>query len=222
MSLPGDAEKPAQHLVLHSRNDELLFAGPEDYLVFLHQLAHALRIYRCNLHAYVLMPTHVDLLVTNEARGFMQQAVLMIAHDYQSFFNRVYGRTQVLWDERYESTVFDQEEWILACYRYMELKPVLAGMVRNPVDYSWSSYRCNGLGVADPAVTPHSGYRRLGKTPAERQAAYRGLFEAVNVAGSGPLVPGVARQREIPGFAMLKKPRRLPTRLPAAGLPGSA
>jgi len=44
-------------------------------------------------------------------------------------------------------------------------------------DYTWSSYRCNALGHADPLIRSHVRYRRLGTTNGERQAAYRDLVQ---------------------------------------------
>lgn len=62
--------------------------------------------------------------------------------------------------------------------RYIELNPVRAAMVEDPAHCRWTSYRANGLGQADARRTPHALYLALGKTPRERQAAYRALFLA--------------------------------------------
>jgi len=66
---------------------------------------------------------------------------------------------------------------MLACYRYIELNPVRAGMVIHPGDYPWSSYCNNALGeAAARLVMPHSEYLRLGESTQERQKVYTGLF----------------------------------------------
>jgi len=44
---------------------------------------------------------------------------------------------------------------VLACYRYIEMKPVRAEMVRHPRHYRWSSYRTNAEGHASKVLTPH-------------------------------------------------------------------
>ena len=51
-------------------------------------------------------------------------------------------------------------------------------MVGRSQDYSWSSYHANGLGRADGLITPHEKYLRLGRSDAERRAAYRALVGA--------------------------------------------
>jgi putative transposase len=68
---------------------------------------------------------------------------------------------------------------LLTCYRYIELNPVRAGLVSDPADYPWCSYRDNAFGQADPLVTPHERYWSLGSDAISRQAAYRALFEEV-------------------------------------------
>jgi putative transposase len=67
---------------------------------------------------------------------------------------------------------------VLACYRYIELNPVRAGMVRHPREYRWSSYGANALGRADPLLTPQEQYVRLGRREEMRCEAYRDLFKA--------------------------------------------
>jgi putative transposase len=62
--------------------------------------------------------------------------------------------------------------------RYIELNPVRAGMVEQPGDYRWSSFRRNGLGIPDRLVEEHEIFGSLGQTSGERQQAYRELFRA--------------------------------------------
>ena len=76
------------------------------------------------------------------------------------------------------SGVNSTEDYVLACYRYIELNPVRAGMVMKPQDYRWSSYPTNALGKANRLITPHDEYGRLGRDDATRRAAYRALFKA--------------------------------------------
>ncbi|HYG48597.1 MAG TPA: hypothetical protein VD846_11745, partial [Allosphingosinicella sp.] len=54
-----------------------------------------------------------------------------------------------LWQERFASFPMD-EDWLIACARYVELNPVRAGLVRRPEDWRWSSAGAH-LGLArDP------------------------------------------------------------------------
>ncbi len=70
------------------------------------------------------------------------------------------------------------DAYLLLCQRYIELNPVRATMVDDPAHYPWSSYRSNGLGQADPLLTPHALYTGLGQDGGERLAVYRDLFRS--------------------------------------------
>jgi len=59
--------------------------------------------------------------------------------------------------------------------RYIELKPVRAGMVVYPSDYPWPSNHGNAPGQANAWLLPHGDYLALDVTPAARQRAYRAL-----------------------------------------------
>ena len=76
----------------------------------------------------------------------------------------------------YKSCLVQDEGYLLRCYRYIEMNPVRAGMVDNPADYKWSSYRANGLGKSIAMCTPHAEYLALEKNGEARLAAYGGLF----------------------------------------------
>lgn len=69
-----------------------------------------------------------------------------------------YKRTGTLWDSRYKSSLVHADDYLLLCQRYIELNPVRAGMVDDPAQYRWSSYRANGLGQPDDLLTPHAVY----------------------------------------------------------------
>ena len=94
------------------------------------------------------------------------------------YINRTYQRSGTLWEGRFRSCLTQSEEYVLACYRYIELNPIRAGMVMRPQDYRWTSYHANGLGKANALLTPQDEYRRLGKNDEERREAYRALFKA--------------------------------------------
>jgi putative transposase len=68
------------------------------------------------------------------------------------------------------------ETYLLLCQRDIERNPVRAGMVADPAEYPWSSYRANALGEPNPILTPHPLYLALGPEPGERLEAYRNRF----------------------------------------------
>ncbi len=172
--LPGHP----QHVIQRGNNREPVFFAKEDYRFYLEKLADACNRFQCELHAYGLMTNHVHLLITPTTETGIGKVLQSLGRYYVQFINYIYQRSGTLWEGRYKATLIDTEQYLLTCMRYIELNPVRAGMVDHPSNYPWSSYHANAKGEADPLVTPHRLYKRLGKTPEERQKAYRQLFRA--------------------------------------------
>jgi putative transposase len=122
------------------------------------------------------MTDHFHLLLTPSEGGGIGRLFQHVGRYYVPYFNRRYRRTGTLWEGRYKATVIDPDSYLLTCYRYIELNPVRADMVKHPRDYPASSYRANAQGRADGIVAPHPVYDALGPDAAARQAAFRQLF----------------------------------------------
>ena len=104
-----------------------------------------------------------------------------------------------------------------------------ARLVRHPRQHRWSSYGANALGLPDPLVSPHPLYRALGRSAAERQAAYRALFrerlgnafiEDLRDATNGGWALGDAAFKRRIAKAAKRRAEPLPKGRPRAGKPG--
>ncbi len=172
LSIPG----LPLHLIQRGNNRQACFYADEDYRFYLEWLAEYAGKFGCHLHAYVLMTNHVHLLLSAErveAPGAMMKA---LGQRYVQYVNRVYRRSGTLWEGRFRSCPVQEEAYLLACQRYIELNPIRAAMVAHPAEYRWSSYRANAQGESDTLIRPHALYEALDNNPAGRQAAYRELF----------------------------------------------
>lgn len=49
----------------------------------------------------------------------------------------------------FKSSIISPEEYLPPCCRYIELNPLPAGMVTDPVKYRWSGLACKLLGTKD-------------------------------------------------------------------------
>lgn len=78
---------------------------------------------------------------------------------------------------RHKASLVNAEEYLLTCYRYIEMNPVTAGMVMVPEQYRWSSYRWHAWGKNNVLISDHLLYQGLGESNEVRQHAYRELFK---------------------------------------------
>ena len=166
------------HVIQRGNDRQPIFAKEDDYLFYLDCLRDAAARHRLAIHAYVLMTNHVHLLASPQQEQSVAKTLQSVGRRYVQYFNYTYGRSGTRWEGRYRATLLDSETYLMACYRYIELNPVRAGMVAHPREYRWSSYRCHAEGETDPLVTDHELFRRLGRSATARQAAYRALFKA--------------------------------------------
>ena len=166
------------HIIQRGNNRAVCFHAEEDYRRYLEDLAEQSQRFGCTVHAYALMTNRVHLLLTPEKIDSAGQMMKHLGQRYVQYVNRVYRRSGTLWEGRFRSCLTQSEDYVLACYRYIELNPVRAGMVRHPRDYRWSSFHANGDGRRDALVTPHEQYLGLARGEDARREAYRALFKA--------------------------------------------
>jgi putative transposase len=167
-----------QHVIQRGNNRCPIFVADEDYGRFRHELLESCQRHQCLIHAYVIMTNHVHFVMTPQQENSIAKVLQSVGRRYVQYFNFTYQRTGTLWEGRYKATLINTEQYLLTCYRYIELNPVRANMAPHPGEYRWSSYGANALGQHDPLVTPHAVYLALGNLAPQRQAAYRALFQA--------------------------------------------
>ena len=164
------------HIIQRGNNRQVCFVAEEDYGAYTGWLKEYSKKYKVDIHAWVMMTNHVHLLCTPLRSGAVSQMMQSLGRSYVRYFNYEHKRSGTLWEGRYKSCLIQEGRYLLEVYRYIELNPVRAGMVRNPGEYRWSSYQCNALDAASGLCTPHSEYLALGKDPAECKNNYRSLF----------------------------------------------
>jgi putative transposase len=139
-------------------------------------LKEAAKRYGMAVHAWVFMTNHIHLLVTPVNDNAISNCMQYLGRYYVRYFNFRYGRTGTLFEGRFNSSLVQSDHYLLACYKYIELNPVRAGLVQDPADYVWSSYRANAFGQPVQMWSPHKEYLALGNTRRERMRAYQQLF----------------------------------------------
>ena len=150
-----------QHVVVRGHNREPMLLRVDDFRFFYQCLKIAASKNVLAVHAWVFMHNHIHLLVTPQTKNSLSKTMQSIGRSYVQYFNRYYHRSGSLWEGRYKCCMVDTERYLLSCYRYIELNPVRAGIVKVPEDYNYSSYHGNALGKDDPLITPHPVFLSL-------------------------------------------------------------
>ncbi len=163
------------HVVQRGNNRQVCFASDSDLKAYADWLRQSAVQYAVDIHAWVFMTNHVHLLMTPHSADSISRCMQRLGRHYVRFFNHRYRRTGTLFEGRFKSSIVQNERYFLACQRYIELNPVRAGMVADPANYSWSSYRAHAFGKRPAMWKPHDEYLALGSSRQSRQTAYRQL-----------------------------------------------
>ncbi len=154
------------------------FTDADDDRAFVARRAAAARLPGVALHAYVLLPAEVQLLLTPASADAVPRTMQALGRRYAPLLNRKTGRLGRIWDARYRSTLVDAERHLFDCMRQIEGAPVSQGLARSPAEWAWSSFRHHVGHETSPLVSDHALYWGLRNTPFERQAVYAQMSEA--------------------------------------------
>jgi putative transposase len=200
-----------QHVINRGNNRCEIFRATRDYAFFLAALRDAALRYELDIHSYTLMTNHFHLVVTPQQATAVSMTMQVAGSRYVGYFNRRYSRTGTLFEGPFKSMFIDSEAYWFTCMRYVELNPVRAGLVSDPAEYRWSSYRWNALGIEDQVIVPHPLYAALGESPARRQCRWREicreaippdeLFEIRDVVRRGGSLGDVLKSKTVPAAA---------------------
>ncbi len=188
------------HVIQRGHNKQVVFASTQDYLYYLENLKQWKKKLGCRIYAYCLMTNHVHLIVDpgNEVENL---ALLLkrVSGRQTRYVNKLEGRSGTLWEGRYKSSPIKDDEYLLACCRYVELNPVRAGIVDAPENYKWSSYKYKvGIERFDWLdVDPY--YKSLGKTEKEREERYEKFVKESGLRGEWELIREAVQRGQLTG-----------------------
>ena len=93
------------HVILRGNNRQRVFATIRDYMLYLDWLRDAAQTHGCAIHAYVLMPNHIHLIVTPGHVQSLPKTLQSLGRRYVQYFNQTHERTGTLWEGRYRADV---------------------------------------------------------------------------------------------------------------------
>lgn len=127
------------HVMSRGNRRSEIFLKDNDYEIFLMYLKMIRDKLGFKIHSICLMTNHFHILIeteTVELSKIMQKLLSMYAEE----FNYIHGFTGHLFEGRYTAKLIEDERYFLEVSRYIHLNPVKANMVREPLDYDYSSY----------------------------------------------------------------------------------
>ena len=130
------------HVTARGDRREDIFEDDEDRLIFLANLELVITQFNWICHAWCLMDNHYHLLIQTPD-GNLSKGMRQLNGVYTQASNRRNRRVGHLFQGRFKAILVDSDAYLLELTRYVVLNPVRAGMVKNPADWRWSSYRAS-------------------------------------------------------------------------------
>ncbi len=164
------------HVMCRGNNRRNVFIKPKDYQFYLWLTGKYKREEAIKILHYCLMPNHVHFLLgvvpESNLASFMKRLNLSYFFHYRN------KRTYVghLWQGRFKSKLIEKDDYFIRCGKYIELNPVWARLCQAPEEYAFSSYMYYAYGKEDELLDEDPFYADFGKTPHQRQAAYREII----------------------------------------------
>jgi REP-associated tyrosine transposase len=145
------AEGMPHHITQRSNRRQKTFFSDEDYAAYIDLMAEWCWKYAVDIWAYCLMPNHAHLIAVPGKKENLRLAIGEAHRRYTRRINFREGWRGHLWQERFSSFVMD-EDYLLACTRYIENNPVRAKLVGRAEPWAWSSAGAHISGKNDKLV----------------------------------------------------------------------
>ena len=128
------------------------FNSPSVYDLFPICLERTRRRFELRVYGYVVMPEHVHILVSEPDKGTLADAIHYLKLSFTKRLRSQVGaqkkganlghpETGSFWQARYYDRNIRNAREFTVKLRYIHRNPVKRGLVENPEDWTWSSFR---------------------------------------------------------------------------------
>ena len=101
------------------------------------------RSFAIYLYAYLVMPEHIPLLLSEPERGTLAEAIKSLK---QGVSRRLIGEMEHFWQKRYYDFNVRNYRQFVEKLNYIQHNPVKRGLCKREEDWEWSSYRAWATG----------------------------------------------------------------------------
>lgn len=163
------------HVMTRGNNRHRVFRCDSDYQYFLELIGKYKLEHPFALYHYSLMPNHTHMLLKTDKASDFSTFMKRLNLAYFHYYRQKYDWVGHFWQDRFKSQPVGKDEYFIQCGKYIELNPVRKGLVENPEDFPYSSYRFYVKGEKNSLLTTDLFYESLGSNAAARQRAYKEL-----------------------------------------------
>ena len=136
-----------------------------DYRQFVYKMGEVIEEFGIVCWSYCLMPNHYHLTL-QPTRTNLSAAIRKLNSTYAQWWNRRHARVGHVFQGRFKDQIVDRDSYLMVLSRYVVMNPVRAGLVAQPEDWLWSSYRATaGLSSTPSFLSATATLRLFGDEP---------------------------------------------------------
>ena len=139
------------HVMNRGHNGSIIFPHDEDKEYFLFILKKKANLLKIRILAYCIMDNHYHIILQNSS-GRLSDFMKQVNSIYATYYRRKYGGQGYVFQNRFKSTLIQQDKYLFKAILYTLLNPVRAKIVKGIFEYRWTSaneYFGGGEGVTD-------------------------------------------------------------------------
>jgi len=118
-----------------------LLTNPSACRVYLEVLEVTRVRFKLRIYAYVVMPEHVHLLLSEPDVATLANAIHFLKLSSSKRIHRLSGAEGAFWQKRYYDFIVHGERKRIEKLRYIHRNPVRRGLCAKPEEWPWSSFR---------------------------------------------------------------------------------
>jgi putative transposase len=138
------------HITVSCFRHHRILGTPESRDTFLAILERTRELYAMHIFGYVVMPTHVHLLVDEPAKAPLSLAMQILKQRFSKTRTEEY-----IWEPRYYDVNIRTDEKRIEKLKYIHRNPGKDGLVAEPDQWRWSSFRSYAYLEKGPVTITH-------------------------------------------------------------------
>jgi putative transposase len=162
------------HITSRTNGKKLFMKKKADQKLLCRCLKKILLKYGVILYSFTPMSNHFHMLIRIENQADLSKVMCEFKVLYAKLFNAKYKLKGYFWGERFKSCIVQDDQYALACLRYIDRNPVKAGLVDHPGKWEMGSFGSYAYGQTHGILPlqPHPTYLALAKQKIKRRAFY--------------------------------------------------
>lgn len=166
------------HVFNRGINKQTIFLSENDYQFFLRKLHLLKEKYDHSIYAFCLMPNHFHISIQTRKIP-ISKIMSSLTTSYSMYFNRAYQHFGSVFQNRFKSILIENDSYFLKLSQYIYLNPVRAGLVSDPKDYLYSSFK-EALGQKPLKFLDKDIIRLTGETKKSQKEYEKFIYEAIS------------------------------------------